>query len=72
MSEVFALIAREDRVHTQVWCEGEILLWDNRTVMHRSDGVLGGDSRSVSFRIGIYDGQPFYVEQGPEPGLNGG
>ena len=62
MAEVFERVAREERIHVQPWQEGDILLWDNRTVMHRSNGTLNTATKCINFRIGIYDGLPFYVE----------
>lgn len=59
LEELFEFVTRPDHVHTHTWQEGDILLWDNRVLLHRAS-----DNRdkhpSVSFRIGIYDGLPFY------------
>lgn len=50
---------RPENVHTQVWDQGDLLLWDNRTLIHKASATPPGEP-SVSFRIGVYDGQPFY------------
>jgi taurine dioxygenase len=59
LRETFAFLERAERTHTATWQVGVLLLWDNRQVMHRSSGTLHGQS-SRSYRIGVYDGVPFY------------
>lgn len=59
LRELFAFLEQPARVHTAAWAPGVLLLWDNRQVMHRSSGDLHGQP-SRSYRIGIYDGLPFY------------
>ncbi len=56
---VFAFIEQEQRVHIERWQLGDLFFWDNRQVLHRSSGTLHGQS-SRSYRIGVYDGVPFY------------
>jgi taurine dioxygenase len=59
LDATFAWLERPERVHTQPWQLGDLFLWDNRQVMHRAAGQLhGGPSRS--YRIGVYEGIPFY------------
>ncbi|HEX5054259.1 MAG TPA: TauD/TfdA family dioxygenase [Planctomycetota bacterium] len=59
LADTFAWLEQECPPHTEKWHPGKLLLWDNRQVMHRSSGTLhGGPSRS--YRIGVYDGLPFY------------
>ena len=58
--KLFAFIERDEHIHTHIWKEGDILLWDNRTLLHKASTVPKGEP-SVSYRIGIYDGLPFYV-----------
>lgn len=60
LQELFAFIELEEHIHTHIWKNGDILLWDNRTLNHMASTVPKGEN-SVSFRIGIYDGLPFYV-----------
>lgn len=59
MAELFAFIERPQHVHVHRWQEGDILLWDNRTLIHRASETPPGE-QSSSYRIGIYDGLPFY------------
>ncbi len=59
LGELFAFIEREEHIHTHLWKEGDILLWENRTLNHKASKVLKGET-SVSYRIGIYDRLPFY------------
>ncbi|MBP5971285.1 TauD/TfdA family dioxygenase [Brasilonema sp. CT11] len=60
LQELFSFIERDDNIHTHVWKDGDILLWENRTLNHKASLLPEGD-KSVSYRIGIYDGLPFYV-----------
>jgi taurine dioxygenase len=60
LQELFAFIERDEHIHTHVWKDGDILLWDNRTLNHQASKVPKGE-KSVSYRIGIYDGLPFYL-----------
>ena len=59
LADAFAWLEHECPAHTEQWVEGKLLFWDNRQVMHRSSGTLhSGPSRS--YRVGVYDGHPFY------------
>ncbi|MCW5316915.1 TauD/TfdA family dioxygenase [Nostoc sp. KVJ3] len=60
LQELFSFIECDEHIHTHIWKEGDILLWDNRTLNHKASSVPKGE-KSVSYRIGIYDGLPFYV-----------
>ena len=62
LERLFEFIERPEHVHKQVWEAGDILVWDNRQVIHMSSGSLRG-AASVSFRIGVYDGLDFYAEE---------
>ncbi|MGE3175062.1 MAG: TauD/TfdA dioxygenase family protein [Planctomycetota bacterium] len=59
LQEVFAFLREPQRVHAHPWGAGDLMLWENRTLIHRSSGIPPGE-KSVSYRIGVYDGQPFY------------
>jgi taurine dioxygenase len=58
LRELFAFVEAEQRVQTVAWQLGDLMMWDNRQVMHRSSGTLHGQP-SRSYRIGVYDGLPF-------------
>jgi taurine dioxygenase len=60
LRELFSFIERDEHIHTHIWKDGDILLWDNRTLNHMASTVPKGE-KSVSYRIGIYDGLPFYI-----------
>jgi taurine dioxygenase len=60
MARLFAFVERDDHVHTHRWEEGDILLWDNRPLLHKASNTPKGE-KSSSYRIGIYDDLPFYV-----------
>jgi taurine dioxygenase len=59
LHEVFAFLAEPARVHEHPWGKGDLMLWENRTLIHRSSGIPKGE-QSCSYRIGVYDGVPFY------------
>ena len=65
LQELFAFIERKEHIHTHVWQEGDLILWENRTLNHMASTVPPGE-KSVSYRIGIYDGLPFYVSSEKE------
>lgn len=67
LEALFAFVERPEHVHLQAWAHGDILLWDNRQVIHMSSGALHG-SPSISYRIGVYDGLPFYAEKSRRSG----
>lgn len=62
LEALFAFVESPQHVYIQPWAKGDILLWDNRQVIHMSSGSLQG-SPSISYRIGVYDGLPFYAEK---------
>ncbi len=62
IGELFDFIERDEHVHFQPWELGDILLWDNRQVVHRASETPPGEP-SVSYRIGVYDGLPFYADE---------
>jgi taurine dioxygenase len=59
LRKLFAHVERAERSRVVPWVPGDLMLWDNRQVIHRaSPGPQGQASRS--YRIGVYDGLPFY------------
>ena len=46
--------------HRQVWQEGDLFMWDNRTLIHHASTVPQGEP-SCSYRISLYDELPFRV-----------
>lgn len=63
LGELFALAHQRAQTHT--WRPGDVVIWDNRLVLHRS-GAVPQDEEYVVFRISIFDGLPFY-EPTPKP-----
>ncbi|MEC7584254.1 MAG: TauD/TfdA family dioxygenase [Planctomycetota bacterium] len=59
LEELFAFLNQPENLHEQVWTRGDLMLWDNRTLIHRSSGKFGGQP-STNYRVGIYDGLEFY------------
>lgn len=66
LPELFDFIERPEHVYTHRWEPGDILLWDNRSLLHRAGDTPPGE-QSVSYRIGIYDDVPFYVNAATSP-----
>jgi taurine dioxygenase len=64
LTALFDFIEREEHVHTHTWQEGDILYWDNRTLLHRASRAPRGEP-CKSYRIGVYDELPFYVNTNP-------
>ncbi|WP_108870003.1 TauD/TfdA dioxygenase family protein [Aquimarina aquimarini] len=60
LNELFDFIERDEHIHTHSWEKGDLIIWDNRYLLHMSSPLVPGD-KSKSYRIGIYDDQPFYV-----------
>ncbi len=58
LEELFDFCEQERFVHHQPWAEGDILYWDNRSLIHHASTVPKGES-SCSFRISLYDDLPF-------------
>lgn len=61
LAQLFAFTEREDHIHTHTWRYGDILLWENRALLHRAGDTPRGEP-SMSYRIGVYDDLPFYAE----------
>jgi taurine dioxygenase len=64
MARIFNFTENEERVHVHTWRSGDILLWDNRSLIHKASDTPKGEMSS-SYRIGVYDGLPFYSNQHP-------
>ncbi len=60
LEELFSFIEREEHIYKHEWEDGDILLWENRSLNHRASIRVLSES-SLNYRIGIYDGLPFYV-----------
>ena len=67
LKELCAFIEREEHIVQKSWCKGEILLWDNRCLIHKA-AHADVDEPNLSYRIGIYDRLPFYRKRGAAAG----
>lgn len=65
LQELFAFIERPEHVYRHVYEDGDLLIWDNRPLLHKSSGVPNGE-KNLNYRIGVYDGLPFYAKSAPE------
>jgi taurine dioxygenase len=59
LKELFAFIERPEHVQAHSWVLGELIIWDNRTLIHRAGYMAPGDTQTI-FRLNIDDGLPFY------------
>jgi taurine dioxygenase len=59
LRELFAFIERPEHVRAHSWELGEIILWDNRALIHRAGYMAPGDFQTI-LRLGIDDLVPFY------------
>ncbi len=66
LGKLFAFASEARFRHAHAWRPGDILFWDNRTLNHMAAVGPTTAQVSTSFRIGVYDGLPFYTN--PEPG----
>ncbi len=62
LERLFLSIENDTHVHVHPWTTGDILLWDNRQLIHQAVGGADGEP-SVSYRIGVYDGQNFCANE---------
>lgn len=60
LREVFEHLNRPELVQEHEWGAGDLMFWDNRQLNHMAAGGTPGQP-SRSYRIGVYDGLPFYV-----------
>jgi taurine dioxygenase len=60
IAKLFEFIHQDKYVRTHIWKEGDLLMWDNRMLIHKASSVPKGES-SMSYRIGVYDDLPFYL-----------
>ncbi|MEQ1638822.1 MAG: TauD/TfdA family dioxygenase [Methylococcales bacterium] len=60
MQALFDFTERPEYIHTHYWEDGDLIIWDNRPLLHKASSVKPGE-KSKSYRIGIYDELPFYV-----------
>jgi taurine dioxygenase len=68
MAELHDFIERDEHIHTHTWRQGDILYWDNRTLLHRAGTTPRGE-QSKSYRIGVYDEHAFYVNGEARPAV---
>jgi taurine dioxygenase len=59
LKELFPFIERDDHIQRHSWTLGELIIWDNRTLIHRAGYMAPGDYQTI-FRLNIDDGAPFY------------
>ncbi len=59
LAELFAFSTRPEHVKTYTWEESDVVIWDNRSLLHKAGTIVPGE-QSMMFRIGIDDGVPFY------------
>ncbi len=66
LARVFEAVDQPPVRHVHRWEQGDVLFWDNRGLVHRAwEGTSGEPNKS--YRIGVYDDQPFHVGRGVRP-----
>jgi taurine dioxygenase len=60
LAELLELSTRPEQVLAHEWQPGDIAVWDNRQLLHRSGQIPEGQV-STHYRIGVHDGVPFYA-----------
>jgi taurine dioxygenase len=60
MKALFEFAEQPKFIHTHFWEEGDMIIWDNRSLVHKGSKAKPGEY-SRMYRIGIYDDLPFYV-----------
>lgn len=65
LRELFDFIERPEHIHHHVYEDGDLLVWDNRPLLHKSSGVPNGE-KNLNYRIGVYDHLPFYRQPAKE------
>lgn len=61
LSSLFSTIAQSPRRFEHNWQKGDLVIWDNRSVVHKAFPATAGNR--VLYRLGIKDG-PFYLPDG--------
>jgi taurine dioxygenase len=59
LKQIFAFIRQPEHIRTHSWELGDIIIWDNRMLIHRSGAIVPGETSTI-FRLGIDDLVPFY------------
>jgi taurine dioxygenase len=59
LKELFAFVEQPEHVQTHCWELGDIIIWDNRMLIHKAGYMAPGDYQTI-FRLGIDDLVPFY------------
>jgi taurine dioxygenase len=59
LNELFPFIERDEHIQRHSWTLGELIIWDNRSLIHRAGYMAPGDYQTI-FRLNIDDGVPFY------------
>lgn len=59
LKELFAFIEQPEHVQPHSWELGDIIIWDNRMLIHKAGYMAPGDFQTI-FRLGIDDLVPFY------------
>jgi taurine dioxygenase len=60
MKALFEFAEQPKYMYTHFWDEGDMIIWDNRSLVHKGSKAKPGEY-SRMYRIGIYDDLPFYV-----------
>lgn len=64
MKALLDFVEQPKFIHTHYWADNDLLIWDNRSLIHKGSKAKPGEY-SRMYRIGIYDDLPFYVGIAP-------
>lgn len=68
LQQLYDFTEQPHRYIRHVWEPGQVVIWDNRQLVHRN-GDLPTKGDYVVFRISIFDGLPFFGNRFPKPTL---
>jgi taurine dioxygenase len=60
LQAVFHFATRRERVHAHAYAPGDVIVWDNRQLIHRSGAVPPGEVSTI-YRVNPNDRAPFYA-----------
>jgi len=64
MKALFEFLEQPKYIHTHFWEDNDLLIWDNRSLIHKGSKAKPGEF-SRMYRIGVYDDLPFYIGIAP-------
>lgn len=60
LGELFAMVEDERFLYRHRWRDGDVVLWDNRCLIHRACGGYAADQVRVMYRVTLGGDRPFF------------